>query len=42
MRIVYLIRAIDKQDDDGNECGMDEPSGTQKRRIWVSARRTEP
>ena len=29
MRIVYLIRAIDKQDDDGNECGMDEPSGTQ-------------
>ena len=29
MRIDYLIRAIDKQDDDGNECGMDEQSGTQ-------------
>ena len=29
MRIDYLIRAIDKQDDDGKECGMDEPSGTQ-------------
>ena len=29
MRIDYLIRAIDKQDDDSKECGMDEPSGTQ-------------
>ena len=27
MRIVYLIRAIDKQDDDANECGMDESNG---------------
>ena len=30
MRIVLLIRTITKQVDDGNECGMDEPSGTQE------------
>ena len=35
MLIVFLIRTIGKQDDDGIESGMDEPSGSREGVIWL-------